>query len=117
MTKLIKILPILFLLVGCRAGLTEVGSGMIVITKETSEGGASKVFEDQKLSRGLKTGMSCVENFMGLVAVGDASIEEAKRDGRIREVVSFDKNITAANFQIILPFLAWGKSCTIVRGY
>lgn len=104
MLKLIKVLPILFVLASC-AGLTEVGTGVIVITKE---GVNSTV--DKKES--IKTGEACSLNILGLVATGDASVETAKYNGGIKTITSIDRDVKALNFYISL-----GKSCTIVKGY
>ena len=56
-----------------------------------------------------KKGTSCVHNVLGLFAVGDASIEEAKKQGNIKVVSSVDRDA----FRI---FVFYGKSCTIVKG-
>jgi hypothetical protein len=56
-----------------------------------------------------KKGISCVHNVLGLAAFGDASIEEAKKQGDIKVVSSVDRDA----FRI---FIFYGKSCTIVKG-
>ena len=56
-----------------------------------------------------KKGKSCVHNILGLVAFGDASIEEAKKQGDIKVVSSVDRDA----YRI---FVFYGKSCTIVKG-
>jgi len=49
-----------------------------------------------------KKGTSCVINVLGLFAVGDASIEEAKKQGNIKVVSSVDRDA----FRI---FIFYGK--------
>ena len=57
---------------------------------------------------GSKTGEACAQHWLGLVALGDASIEAAAANGGITRVDSAD--YTMKN-QIVI-----GKFCTIVRG-
>lgn len=56
-----------------------------------------------------KTGSSCAVNILGLVALGDATIEGAKNDSGIKKVVSVDYN-----YENILGF--YGKTCVVVNG-
>jgi len=44
-------------------------------------------------ARGNKTGTSEAKSYLGLVAVGDASIETAKRNGGITVVSSVDRKV------------------------
>lgn len=56
-----------------------------------------------------KEGKACATSILGLIAMGDASVEAAKTNGGIREVSSVDhsaKNILGL----------FGEWCTIVRG-
>ena len=55
-----------------------------------------------------KTGKSCSQTFVGIVATGDASIEAAKRNGRITKVSSVDHSSKW--------IVVWGEFCTIVTG-
>ena len=59
-------------------------------------------------SGGAKTGKACAQSWAGVVALGDASIEAAAKNGGITRVRSADYH--AVN-QIVM-----GKFCTIVRG-
>jgi hypothetical protein len=59
-------------------------------------------------SGGSKTGEACSQSWVGVVALGDASIETAAKNGGITRVKSVDYH--AVN-QIVM-----GKFCTIVRG-
>lgn len=56
-----------------------------------------------------KTGRACAKNYLGLVATGDASIQAAKENGGIRNVVMVDHDT-----KIILGLYA--EFCTLVRG-
>lgn len=56
-----------------------------------------------------KTGMACAQSILGIVAMGDASLQAAKKDGNITTVSSVDGHSTN-----ILGFFA--KYCTIVKG-
>ena len=56
-----------------------------------------------------KVGRACTTNILGIVASGDASIQAAKKNGRIRRVASVDREVSG-----VTPF--FGKLCIIVRG-
>ena len=55
-----------------------------------------------------KKGESCANVYFALVAIGDASIEAAKRNGGIKEVTTLDHHSTNT--------LGFGRFCTIVYG-
>src|SRR5262245_13057382 len=55
-----------------------------------------------------KTGQSCSSSILGLIAMGDASIESAKRNGKITKVTSVDHH---SRWLVV-----WGEFCTIVTG-
>lgn len=57
----------------------------------------------------LKTGTSCAQSVLGVVAFGDASIEAAKRDAGITKVTTVDHETLN-----VLYF--YGRYCTIVYG-
>jgi hypothetical protein len=56
-----------------------------------------------------KTGKACTNNILGIIAIGDASVEAAKRAGGIKKVSTVDKDI----MNILGLF---GQNCTIVTG-
>lgn len=56
-----------------------------------------------------KRGEACIQNILGLIATGDASIDAAKQDGGITTVTSIDQSSTR-----VLGYYA--KFCTIVKG-
>ena len=55
-----------------------------------------------------KTGTACSNSILGLIAMGDASIESAKRNGGITKVTSVDHH---SRWLVV-----WGEFCTIVTG-
>jgi hypothetical protein len=55
-----------------------------------------------------KSGTSCSNSILGLIALGDASIESAKRNGKITKVTSVDHHSRW--------LLVYGEFCTIVTG-
>lgn len=59
---------------------------------------------------GNRMGESCMVSILGLVAIGDASIESARRNGGITQITSVDERTTH-----ILGFV-YSKFCTAVRG-
>tara|TARA_B100000927_G_C16236109_1_gene377461 strand:+ start:242 stop:547 length:306 start_codon:yes stop_codon:yes gene_type:complete len=63
------------------------------------------------LARGAvkKTGSSCTKNFLGLVSVGDASIESARKDAGIKKIAYIDNS-----YKNILGL--YQEYCTLVRG-
>lgn len=58
---------------------------------------------------GEKAGEACVKSFFGMIAVGDASIETAKKNGGISEIYTINRS----NFSVLGMY---SKQCTIVRG-
>ena len=63
------------------------------------------------LARGAvaKTGEACTVNYVGLVSVGDASIEAARKNAGIKKIAYIDSSYTN-----ILGL--YQKYCTLVRG-
>ena len=59
--------------------------------------------------KGDKMGESCAMSLLGIIAIGDASIETARKNGRISKITSVDTNYTQ-----ILGLYA--SNCTVVRG-
>ena len=54
-------------------------------------------------------GEACATSVLGLVATGDASIETARRSGKINQILSVDE-------QVMSVLGVYAKYCTIVRG-
>ena len=63
------------------------------------------------LARGAvtKTGEACTVNYIGVVTLGDASIEKARKNAGINKIAYIDNSYTN-----ILGF--YQKYCTLVRG-
>ncbi len=60
----------------------------------------------------LKTGTACVYNILMFVALGDSSVETARRNGDITKVAFVDT--TYSSFWLNLPYFQ--KGCTVVKG-
>jgi len=60
---------------------------------------------------GKKRGEACIKNILGLFSFGDASIEEAKRNGNITNVATVDRKLFGWNY-----YLSYAKVCTVVEG-
>lgn len=56
-----------------------------------------------------KTGQACVNNILGLISTGDASVDAAKKAGGISNVSSVDHSS-----KVILGL--YGQFCTVVKG-
>ena len=57
---------------------------------------------------GTKTGRACAQNFLGLLIKGDMSVEAAKKDGKITQVASVNKEIKG--------YVLYAEVCTVVTG-
>jgi len=57
---------------------------------------------------GTKVGRACGRNILGLVIDGDMSVETAKKNGRITQVTSVDKEIKS--------YAVYAEVCTVVTG-
>jgi hypothetical protein len=57
---------------------------------------------------GTKTGRACATNVLGLMISGDMSVEAAKKNGRITQVASIDKEIKG--------YAIYAEVCTVVTG-
>ncbi len=60
-------------------------------------------------AKGTKMGQACSETILGLVAMGDSTIETAMKSGKITKVTHVDYTANS-----ILGF--YGKYCTVVHG-
>jgi hypothetical protein len=58
---------------------------------------------------GNRVGEACLSSYLGLISLGDATIETARRNGGITTITSVDESTTS-----ILFF--YGKYCVTVRG-
>ncbi len=92
-----------------------VGSALLISCASPGFGPVGGLFTSTKI--GLygkstdctKTGKSCAQAYLGMVAVGDASAEEAMADGGITDVHTMNLEL----FSILGIFT---ESCTVVRG-
>jgi hypothetical protein len=58
---------------------------------------------------GNRVGESCATSYLGLVALGDASIETARRNGGVTLISAVDQKVWSL-------LGAYTKVCTVVRG-
>lgn len=63
-----------------------------------------------RLSQGMKEGQACATSYLGLVAMGDASITTAAANGGIKKVTAVDHHST--NMLGII-----NTYCTVVHGH
>ncbi len=97
----IGFIPAVFLLSSCATGIfTPTGPALFASYKDSVMATSNP---------GEKTGRACSRNFAGLAALGDSSIEEAKKEGSIAQVASVDREILSILF-------LYGQNCTIVTG-
>ena len=89
------------LLVGCATAHSPV-TGFIYSEVQSGVGATANQV-------GNRVGSACATSYLGVVATGDASIEQARKNGGITQISSVD-----ASSENILMF--WAKYCTIVRG-
>ena len=59
-------------------------------------------------STGNRTGRACATNVVGILVSGDMSVEAAKKNGRITQVASIDKEIKGYGI--------YAEVCTVVTG-
>lgn len=98
--KLTSLIILLFVLGGCAA--TPHMPGIVVLTK-------GNVTTDHAKGGVKKTGKSCSRNYLGLVSLGDASIEAARKNGKIKKISFVDNS-----YKNILGL--YQEYCTLVRG-
>ena len=87
---------------GCAGAVAPVYGGLYTKVVFGTNLGGSNI-------RDLKVGRSCVQTYLGLIALGDASIEAAKRQGGITRVAHV--NYEATSFAVF-----YARSCLIVHG-
>ncbi len=92
----------LFFLSGCAAMAVAPVNGWLYSDVVGPVGATS-------VPKAARSGASCAVSYLGLVALGDAGIEAAKRNGGISEVASVDHQSWS-----VLGLYA--RYCTLVRG-
>ena len=60
-------------------------------------------------AKAKRTGRACSYSILGLIAIGDSSIDTAKKTGKVKRVASVDREI----FSVLSLF---NQNCTIVTG-
>ncbi|WP_279638507.1 TRL-like family protein [Leptospira congkakensis] len=73
------------------------------------------LYENQRISMmetgnpATKEGIACAKSYLGLLALGDASVETSQKSGNIREITSIE--LETFNF-----FGIYAKLCTVTKG-
>lgn len=73
------------------------------------------LYEKQRISLmetgsfATKEGFSCAKSYLGLISFGDASVEEAQKQGNLKEITSIE--LETYNFLGI-----YAKLCTVTKG-
>jgi len=93
----------LFYLTSCAMVQTTAGPGLILTQAK------DMVLAVETDRPATKQGIACLENILGAVVSGDASIDAAKREGRITKVATVDREVYS-----VLGIYA--RSCTVVTG-
>ena len=91
---------------GCASTGATSGTGAGLLYQINTEG---VVATGVPLRNGHGVGVACAKNVAGMLVYGDASIENARRQGNIQEIVSVERS-----YERILGL--WGEMCTIVKG-
>jgi hypothetical protein len=100
--RTISLVVSLSALTGCAMVGAPVSNGAL-ITNLRGPGHVTTLTESPKLGTG------CATNLLGLIAMGDASIDTAKRSARITEVASVDYD----SFSVLGVY---ARFCVLVRG-
>jgi hypothetical protein len=103
MKKTLLILSLLLLASACARTQSGVSAGLISSWKDTISGSVNNSVELKK------QGEACAVNVLGIVAVGDSSIEAAKKSGPVEKVAFAD-----TTYLNILGIYQQG--CTVVKG-
>ena len=100
MKKMMFALTSVLFLGACATPSTEVGIALFSDTVQplmvTNNASATRV------------GRACGKNYLGLFITGDMSVEAAKKDGKITQVASIDKEVKS--------YALYAEVCTVVRG-
>lgn len=100
--RLLSAVALTVVVSGCASTSMNSRAGFAAVAMHTEAGLATS-------DGGNKTGTACTQNYVGVVTMGDSSIEAAKKAGGISRVSSVDYE-----YFTILGF--YGKVCTIVKG-
>ena len=103
MKKILFVMAII-LLPSCALSPTRVGTALVSDVQEP-ENTARFV---TKYNSYTKTGKSCATNYLGILAVGDMTVETAKKNGKISQISSISQD--KKNFVVV------STVCTIVNG-
>jgi hypothetical protein len=91
---------------------TKIESGSAWFDNDITEG----VQEVSSKESSQKIGKSCVQNYLYMVSVGDASINRSKVQGNITNISRIERQKSGFGFVFFLLPIIYGESCTIVYG-
>ncbi|MBP7710164.1 MAG: TRL-like family protein [Rickettsiales bacterium] len=104
MKRIILLIALSAVLASCAQTRSGVSSGLLVTSWDDTVSGS--VNNSVALD---KRGEACVINVLGIVAVGDSSVEAAKKAGSINKVAVAD-----TNYLNVLGIFQ--KGCTVAKG-
>ncbi|MFC1659485.1 TRL domain-containing protein [Pseudomonadota bacterium] len=102
--KKLLILPAVLLLSSCAIVPSHTGNGILGNTKEPIT-----VTSNMKKGSTMKVSKVCGNNYLGLVNVGDISVETAMKKKGIKQIVAVEKEVER--------YVLVAKICTVVKGY
>ena len=99
MKKLLFLSAAALMLGACATPPTEVGTALFAQTNQPLMVTAGS---------GTRSGRACATNLLGIFISGDMSVEAAKKNGRITQVASVNKEVRS--------YAVWAEACTVVTG-
>lgn len=99
MKKLMFLSAAALMLAACATPPTYVGTALFAQTQQP-------VLATN--ATGTRVGRACATNVLGLIIQGDMSVETAKKNGRITQVASIDRDIKS--------YAVFAEVCTVVTG-
>ena len=94
------------------AAPTRIESGSAWFDNSITEG----IQEVSNKESSQKIGKSCVQNYLYMVSVGDASINTAKVQGNITNISRIERQKSGFGLVFLLLPIIYGESCTLVYG-
>ncbi|MEK6707138.1 MAG: TRL-like family protein [Bdellovibrionota bacterium] len=103
MQRIVYCLFVLLFVSGCAT------TGMMSSTGAAAISSFSEGVTATSAGQVSKVGRSCSQNILGIVSLGDSSIDAARRNGRISTIAIVDR-------EILNILYLYGQSCTVVKG-
>lgn len=99
--QVLAVSTLAFGLFGCATGKSPI-TGFLYSDVQSGQGATSNQV-------GNRVGEACATSYLGMVAMGDATIETARRNGGITMISSVDETTNSV-------LGVYAKYCTVVRG-